>query len=1017
MRPPERASITPHSLMKMKNRWIIQTVLAMLIGCALAAGVAWSARAQTPAPASVRYLHTVWTSDDGLPQNSVTSIIQTRDGYLWLGTFGGLVRFDGVKFTVFNTGNAPGLKGNRIRWVYEDRAGGLWIALEYGGLAHYDRGRFYTYTESEGLPDAWIELVQEDAQGRLLLSTLRGIFRFSEGRFYPVPLPPGVPSEATLYHIEKQSGGLWFNISASRSWSPAFFRFHAGTLTTWPINVVFLHETKDGSIWAQIAQQGLDRFKDGAWANQPIKDELSPDKPSEYYMFAGRDDSICLLTQNQLTRVRDGQIISRHGVGRLPDIRSAFEDREGNFWFGGNTSGLHRYKAAQLTAYTAENGLADDGFVPITGDGQGGLWLGGSQLYHYRAGQFTTHPLKVVDRLWSLNQDPDGSIWAGQGELTYFKNGDLTIVHTGLLGTSALALYRDRAGNLWAGQTNQYDKNAGGLARFKDGVWNNYTTKQGLVHNDVRFITEDRTGALWIGTTGGMSRLQDGKFTNYTTAQGLSHDYVREIYEDVDGTLWIGTYGGGLNRFRDGRFTPITTKDGLYDNVVSRILEDDRGNFWMSCNRGIYRASRRELNDFADGKIKTVNCISYGVSDGMKVSECNGGGQPAGWKTEDGLLWFPTIKGVVAVDPRKFNDQPPPLQIEQVLINQRPADLWQPVAAPPGKGELEIHYTALSLTAPEKARFKYRLEGYDQDWVEAGARRVAYYTNLWPGNYNFRVIACNNDGVWNEAGAVFRFSLRPYFYQTRWFYALVGLVAIGLTYLAYRRRLSVLRRAHAAQQDFSSQLIASQEGERQRIAAELHDGLGQRLIVVKNLALLTLQRPGVEEIARQQVEELSTEVTHAIHEVREIAHNLRPHQLDELGLTKALESLLRKTARASAINFVTEIDPIDGLFSPEAEINLYRIVQESLNNIIKHSDATSARIEIRCEPTAVRLTIADNGRGLGNGNGEPGERGFGLIGIAERARMLGGKQTIHSAPGAGTTIHLDIVLQDEPYEK
>jgi PAS domain S-box-containing protein len=378
----------------------------------------------------------------------------------------------------------------------------------------------------------------------------------------------------------------------------------------------------------------------------------------------------------------------------------------------------------------------------------------------------------------ALLVDREGSLWVGLvGEVGRLKDGTWTWYTTaqGLAPGLVWSIYQDRAGSLWFGSGGQ------GLTRHQDGTFTIYRDTDGLVNNNVRFITEDRQGALWIGTMGGLSRFKDGQFTNYTTKNGLSHNFVRAIYEDADGTLWIGTYGSGLNRLKEGRFFHYTTANGLFDDVVSQILEDDRGNFWMSGNRGIFRVSQKELNDLADGKTRSITCISYGVADGLLTNECNGGGQPAGWKTSDGRLWFPTIKGVAVIDPNQLNDTPSPVEVEKLLVDKTPMNLWPQIEAPPGQGDLEIHYTALSFIAPEKVRFKYRLEDYDQDWVDAGARRSAYYTNIPPGRYRFRVIAMNNDGVWNETGTVIEFSLAPHFYQTRWFFALVaaGIVLLG----------------------------------------------------------------------------------------------------------------------------------------------------------------------------------------------------------------------------------------------
>ncbi|HVG18267.1 MAG TPA: two-component regulator propeller domain-containing protein, partial [Blastocatellia bacterium] len=672
-----------------------------------------------------------------------------------------------------------------------------------------------------------------------------------------------------------------------------------------------------------------------------------------------------------------------------------------------------------VTAYTAETGLSDNRFIPITGDGAGGLWLGipdfvDGSLYHFQDGKFTPYHIKVVAR--SLYRDPSGTLWIGTDKGLYrLQDGRLITDHplnAELPDTIVQAIYEDREGNLWVG-TGTDEKLDGALYRLRDGVTRKYQMSEGLVFNDVRYITEDRQGALWVGTTRGMSRFKDGRFTNYTIEQGLSNNFVREIHEDVDGTLWIGTYGGGLNRFKDGRFVSITTKNGLFDNIVSRILEDDHDNFWMSGNRGIFRASRRELNDFAEGRLPAVTSISYGVADGMKTNETNGGAQPAGWKTPDGKLWFPTIRGVVAIDPDNLNRLPPPVYIEQVFIGQQPVDAEQRIEVRPGQGDLEIHYTGLSFVAPEKVRFKYKLDGYDRDWVDARDRRVAYYTNISPGNYTFRVMAANNDGVWSTEDATIRITVIPPFWRTWWFVSLAVLSLIAVIAFAYRRRILKLKRANAAQQAFSRQLIRSQETERKRIAAELHDSLGQQLLVIKNRALLALHMSESHEESAGELNEISDATSLALDEVREIAYNLRPFQIDQLGLSKALESMLKKVSLASGIEFSAMIDQIDDLYSKEAEINIYRIVQESANNIVRHSEATSAEVEIKRDARGVTIRIHDDGKGYEHDPQASHQRGAGLgiAGISERARILGGKHQVRSAPGQGTTIIIKLGLQ------
>ena len=474
-----------------------------------------------------------------------------------------------------------------------------------------------------------------------------------------------------------------------------------------------------------------------------------------------------------------------------------------------------------------------------------------------------------------------------------------------------------------------------------------------------------------------------------------------------------------MRRFKDGRFVPITVRDGLFDNRTFQILsdtDDDSGNLWMSSNRGIFRVSLRELNDVADGRLTAVTSVAYGVADGMLSRECNGA-SPAGWKTRDGRLWFPTVKGVVAIDPRLRNTQPSRVTIEAINIDDRPVapNAWPPAnpEAPavielrPGQENLAIEYTGINWRRPQQIRFKFQLAGFNHDWVNAGTRRTAYFSNLPPGDYTFKVTADNGEGVWNTTDTSVRIIVLPRFYRTGWFLTLAIMTATGMVLAAFWYRINQVEQRRAAQQAFSQQLIQSQEVERKRIAAELHDGLGQNLLVIKNRALFGLLQPDDAPRAAEQLTDISTTVSQAIDEVRQIAANLHPYQLDRLGLTKALTAVVRNVGAAAQLDVACAVDDVDGLLAPAAETNLYRIVQECLNNIVKHAGATEASVQLRRESHRLLLTIRDNGRGFvpaGSPVRSDGKGGFGLVGISERALLLHGALTIDSAPGAGTRI-------------
>jgi signal transduction histidine kinase len=490
---------------------------------------------------------------------------------------------------------------------------------------------------------------------------------------------------------------------------------------------------------------------------------------------------------------------------------------------------------------------------------------------------------------------------------------------------------------------------------------------------------------------------------------GLASNHVLSFYEDSAGALWIGTHGGGLTRFKDGRLASIGTEHGLYNNVVFKIVEDG-GNLWMSCNKGIFRASLKDLNAVADGRLERVPSFAYGVADGMLTRECNGA-QPAGWKAGDGTIWFATAKGVVIVDPRRGNMQAPLVSIEEVTVDREPVAAAPAVRLQPGQRNLEIRYTGLSWSRPEHVTFRYRLAGLDRDWVEAGTRRTAYYPHLPPGTYSFEVIADNGDGVWDTRGKTIQVIVLPPFYRTWWFTAVTILAGVTLVGLAWRARIGRLQRAQVAQQAFSRQLIASQEQERKRIASELHDSLGQHLLIIKNRAAIG-ERASDAGRAKEQFDEIDAAASQALIEVRAIAYNLRPLNLERLGLTVVLEEMIEKVADASGIEFSADIAPLDGHLTPEGEISLYRIIQESINNIVRHSQATRAGVEVWPDTGGLHVTVRDNGRGFQSG--PPHDRvpasgsGLGLTDIAERVRMLDGAHTLTSAPGRGTTLSIHI---------
>ncbi len=990
---------------------ITLAALALTSLCALASLFSIASQA------SSRFSFEVWTTDNGLPQNTINSIIQTREGYLWLATADGLVRYDGAQFTIFNMGNSRGLETNRFLSLYEDGEGALWIGTEDGGLARYKDGSFTTFAERDGLPDKSITGLAGDGQGGVLVATTGGLRYLRDGKFISYAGNNG-KIDSSLKYVGK-SGVLW------RKQGRRIELISKGSLITITAPENF-NETEvaaaiadhEGAFWIGTTNRGALRWKQGIVSLYSVKDGLPGERIDTIYEDS-RGNIWFGVSEKGLVRFSDGRFTTFTKADGLSDtiIISLYEDREGSLWIGTFRNGLNRLRKQVVSVISEREGLAGQNIYPVFEDSEGAVWISTwpSGVSRYKGGRFTHYGTSdglAGEYVTAIAEDRDGHIWVGSyGGVSRLLNGHFEVLYDSqqLDASVVWVIHQDRLGNQWLGTNN-------GLIKYSGGQITRYTTRDGLAGDDVKAILEDSRGNLWVGTYGGLSLMTEGGFTNYTKEDGLGSNRVRSINEDEDGTLWIGTYDGGLSRLKSGRITTYTMKEGLFNNGAFQTLDDRRGNLWMSCNLGIYLVSKQQLNDFAEGKIQTLICTSYGKQDGLLNIECNGGAQPAGCRTRDGRLWFPTQEGVAVIDPQdvSFNPQPPPVIIEYCAVDRKVEDLRQSLRVAPGQENIEIHYTGLSFIRSANVHFKYRLEGIDNDWVDAGTRRVAYYTHLPPGQYRFRVIAANADGVWNMEGASLRIIVLPPFWRTWWFAALAVSAIVTLAVFVYRWRVKRLKRAHEAQAAFSRQLIESQESERKRIAAELHDSLGQNLLVIKNWALIGLNSLRGEERVREQLEEISATASQAIDEVRQITYNLRPYQLDEVGLTTALRSMLNRISSSSKIRLRVDIDPIDDLFLTEQAINIYRIVQESVNNIIKHSGATEAEVSIKRDARNIQMMIRDNGKGFSpDGLNGSGRSGFGLTGIAERARMLRGRVDIRSGSGQGTTIIVTLEQADQ----
>ena len=1024
------------------------------------------------------YLMDVWTSENDLPNSTVTAIAQTGDGYLWVGTYNGLARFDGVRFVTFDPANTPELKHARVVGLFVDAEGTLWINTYDGSMTAWRhgfftrewqggqvssvfsrsnqvlfavfRGELVCGTGHSNAPGDWetIRLAgpttgnsfNEDRTGTLWYLMRNGTLGRVQGtNSETLPAGTGVDGQTVNSLTADRQGRIWIGTDKSIAvWDGQRFADQTPTNGEPQLNVSFLFATASNGCWV-FANGRVRKCLDRRWvAEADSLRDLTVGFPTALHAYEDREGGVWFRHFGLgLYHARtDGTIQRISSTNGLPGDRVScwFQDREGNVWAGVDRGGLVRLREKRFQVIGPAQGLPAHAVSSVCEDGLDDVWIGtfGGGLNRWRDGALQRFDLPEgasKDFFFSVFPDSQNRLWlsAGREDLFVYENERITQPPTPVHGVKVILA--DRKGRVWLGRNN-------GLDCWADGALKNYGATDGIGLIVIRAIAEDQQGGIWVGAEdGGLYELKDGKFTMHRPADGLAGQAVWSLLADDDGTLWVGTFRGGLLRFKEGRFTRYTTKNGLPSDIVCQILDDGLGNLWVGSQKGIFHVPKTKLRQFADGEIKSVPCVSYGLSDGLPALECSGRYQPSCWRSRDGRLWFATMKGVVSTDPEEVNVNhlPPPVVIEEIVVDGKPilgnegridenrkdqANRNFPVSAvglqkalqiPPGDHQFEFRYTAPSYVAPQNIRFRYKLEGLDSKWVEAGDRRLATYSHLRPGDYRFCVMACNNDGFWNEAGATVALEMLPHFWETWWFRALLSVVVggtlIGVARFAATRKLQ--RKLERLEQQRAI------ERDRMRIAKDIHDDLGAGLTQIMLQSALARREPTQE--TQTHLTQISDTASDLIRAMDEIVWAVNPQNdtLDGLGtyICKFAHEYLTAVGVRCRLDLPEQL-PHRSL-SSETRHNLFLAIKEALNNVLKHSRATEVWLQLALQPSGFTITIKDNGCGFtpgGMASLAPAwgriVSGHGLRNMAKRLETIGGVCTVKSAPGKGASVEL-----------
>jgi ligand-binding sensor domain-containing protein/signal transduction histidine kinase len=961
-----------------------------------------------------------WLKNQGLPRVTVDAIQQTRDGYLWISADGAIARFDGLRFVPLNLHTTETNFSTRL--IFGDSQGALWVAVS-SGLQRWQNEHATTLTLNDGLPNTHITALNEDGQGNIWIGTTNGLAIWNSGRLVPLADVKKIRGRAITAIFRDRQDTMWLVVQGRE-----IFQFNHGHFLPvaidapkdWMTDIHALLVDATGRVWVAAGRDAvLCQDKDG-WRHYRIPNRITGSRVNalaeepDGTIWAGGAGGLYSFANGKFSAVPSGSKLAGNTV------QSLFVAHDGALW-AGTDEGLNRLQHKCLFALGQGDGL---GFGPVQGLAQvspGVVWAArtGDGIYRWsgrsfsrlRAAGLSAHNSQAN----ALLQARDGVCWvASIGGVLRYKDPVAAADEVRwfeLRGEDIISLAEDPDGSLWAGTR------AGKLWRLREGNW--LAQNSVSISNSINAILPAPDGSVWIGTEGaGLGRIDHNTATFFGIDRGLPSKNVRALYLDAQGVLWLGT-ATGLSCIRGGKFSNFTARDGLPDNPVSQILEDSAGRLWLGTSQGVACVHKDQLEDFAAGKLEALHPKLFNHADGMPSEECTGGFCPAALKSQAGLLWFPSTKGVTVIAPQSWPvEKPVPgTVIEEIFLDGVPESASSDAARftiPAGKHRLELVYTGLRFDAPGTIRFRYKLEGWDADWIDAGTSRSAVYNFVPPGQYNFRVIACNSDGIWAARGAGIQLIFARYFWQSWWFIGLAGIALLSMVGSAVR----LIERQKAKSRLKRLEQEGALERERTRIAQDLHDEMGAKLCRISFLSEHA-RRDSISPVEMQeQIKCISDDSREVLHSMDEIVWVVNP-QNDTLEhatsyLAQFAQDYFSMTGVECGLVVPAQMPPHP--VSSQVRHHLFLAVREALANILKHSSATLANISMACENGTLEICVQDNGKGFDSkthaANGSHSkDTQDGLRNMTKRITDIGGRCIVESTVGSGTIVRFILPLK------